>query len=381
MILDDIFIFLFLVLFPFGQIIRIGILQPVDLIVGLAAIYTIAKRLEIPRAFKYFGTFVIFASVAWFLSIFIFHQIEVLYGLFYLFRLTGYYFFGIYVYSFVKTAEANKKLLVDSLLGVSIFSGLFGWVQFFLVPDIKPFFSLGWDMHLFRLVGTFLDPTFLGLIIVFGMMLSIHRCIHSWNWKNGLITVFLLISLAFTYSRAGYLAFTAGVLATIYFEKRFKKLILLIVSLGLIAILLPTAKNHSIELFRQFSAVARIEDYKNTIQIFSKSPVFGVGYNNMCLAYQKYVGLQPFSSHHCSGSDSSLLFILATTGVLGFMIFVYSIQKVVGYLRRDSYFLILTSCFAALLVHSLFSNSMFYPWIMGYVLILLATAVKKQSLG
>ncbi|MCX6704880.1 MAG: O-antigen ligase family protein [Candidatus Woesebacteria bacterium] len=417
--IDSIFIFLFLIIFPFGQIIRIGILQPIDFIVGLAAVYTIVKKLETPQVFKYLGLFIIFALFSWLFSIFIFRQIEVLYGLLYMFRLTAYYFFGIYVWNFAKQnmklprpygrgifsqassgAESlrsetlrsdsrayalgvsrsvikNKKLLISSLLGVSVISALFGWIQFFMVPDIKALFIYGWDMHLFRLVGTFLDPTFLGLIIVFGLLLSIYRYIDSWSWRNASITIFLLISLAFTYSRASYLAFIAGVLTIIYFKKKYKKLIFLVVGLATVTLLLPTAKNHSIELFRTFSAFARIDNYKTTLQIFSKSPVFGIGYNNMCIAYQKYIGVQDFASHACSGSDSSLLLVLTTMGVTGFIVFVSSITKTVISSKHDSYSIILSSCFVALLIHSLFSNSMFYSWIMGYFAILLSVSLKE----
>ncbi|MCX6704116.1 MAG: hypothetical protein NTZ07_01595, partial [Candidatus Woesebacteria bacterium] len=114
-----------------------------------------------------------------------------------------------------------------------------------------------------------------------------------------------------------------------------------------------------------------------TLRIFSKSPVFGVGYNNMCVAYQKYIGVQPFSSHHCSGSDSSLLLVLATTGITGFMILAFSVQRIAASLKRSTYHILLTASFMALLVHSLFSNSLFYPWIMGYLIILLAVTIKK----
>ena len=376
---QNIFVFLFLVLFPFGQIIRIGIFQPIDFIVGLAAVYTIVKRLKFPKVYKSLGIFVFFASFSWFFSIFLFHQIEILYGFLYLVRLTAYYFFGVYVWNFAKETNQNKKLLIDSLLAVSVFSSLFGWIQFFTFPDLKFLTFLGWDMHLFRLVGTFLDPTFLGLIIVFGLILSLYRYLDNRNVKNIAITVFLFISLAYTYSRASYLAFAAGVAALIYFEKRFRKSLLLIVGLFVVVLLLPTAKNHSIELFRTLSAIARVDNYKTTLQIFSKSPVFGIGYNNMCIAYQKYIGVQSFTSHSCSGSDSSLLFVLTTTGVVGFMILVYSIRKVNRYLSQDKYFTILHSCFVALLVHSLFSNSVFYSWILGYLVIFLAISLKEQS--
>lgn len=370
--LNNIFIFLFLILFPFGQIIRIGIIQPIDLIVGLAAIYSIIKKLEVPKVFKYLRKFLIFAAASWIFSIFIFHQIDILYGLLYLFRLGAYIYFGIYVRNFINLQKENAGLLINSLLSLSIISSLFGWIQYISFPDIKPFTVWGWDMHLFRLVGTFLDPTFLSLIIVFGLVISINRLITTKKYIYIFSTIFLLATLAFTYSRAGYLAFIAAILTIIYLEKRFKKLLFLVIGLIIVAFLLPTTKNHSIELFRSFSAVARLENYQTTLKIFSKSPVFGIGYNNMCLAYRKYIGLQDFSSHACSGSDSSILFILATTGVMGLMILIYALRSIGVNLPHNIYYPLLVTSFIVLLVHSLFGNSMFYPWVICWMMILLA---------
>ena len=259
-------------------------------------------------------------------------------------------------------------------MAVSLFSAVFGWVQYFMVPDFKAFFVYGWDIHLFRLVGTFLDPTFLGLIIVFGSILSIYQWISQKDWRYAPITIFLVVSLAFTYSRASYLAFAAGVLAIIYMEKRFKKLLFLIAGLAIIAPLLPTARNHSIELFRTFSAIARIENYQTTLKIFSASPIFGIGFNNMCIASQKYLGNFYTTSHACSGSDSSILLILATTGIVGFLIFANAVNRITKSLKNSPYRVLLFACFAALIVHSLFSNSLFYSWIMGYFAVLLGVS-------
>jgi len=75
----SIFLFLFLIIFPFGQIIRIGILQPIDLIVGLAAIWSVVKKYEVPEFVKKFRPFLIFASIFWLFSIFIFHKVGFLY--------------------------------------------------------------------------------------------------------------------------------------------------------------------------------------------------------------------------------------------------------------------------------------------------------------
>jgi O-antigen ligase len=370
--LDNVFIFLFFVLFPFGQIIRIGIIQPVDIVVSLSVVYCIFKKIKIPDVFRNITPFIVIAAISWFFSIFVFHQITVLYGLLYLLRLISYFYFGVYVWNFVNKKDEHKKLIINSLLLLSIVSGVFGWLQFFWFSDMKPFFVWGWDMHLFRLVGTFLDPTFLGLIIVFGLILSIYQCIDNWNLKNGFITLFLLVSLAFTYSRASYLAFAAAVLFVAYERKMFKKLALIVVLLATLVFILPTSKNHSIELFRSFSALARIDNYKTTIQIFLKSPVFGIGYNNMCLAFNSFVGYQPFSSHACSGSDSSILFVLATTGVVGIIVLIHGLLSTLNRIKHSNYFQLITATFIALIVHSFFGNSMFYPWIMGWIFILLA---------
>lgn len=366
--LDNIFLFLFLVLFPFGQIFRIGVLQPIDLIVGLAALYSIVKRQQIPEAFKYLQIFLFIATVSWIFSIFTFHQFTILYGALYLVRLIAYVYFGVYIYHFVKKTKYNKELLLNSLLLLSVICAVFGWIQFFAFPSLFPFFVWGWDQHLYRLVGTFLDPGFLGLILVFGLILALLK-------KSYLLLSFLLVSLAFTYSRASYAAFAAAVLAIIYLNKKFKKLIFLIIGLGILALLLPTARNHSNELFRTFSITRRFQNYQSTSQIVTKSPVFGIGYDNMCIAYQKYVGEQSFASHACSGSDSSLLFILATTGIIGFMVFIYVVFRIAKSLKHSSYYIILFASSIALFIHSFFSNSVFYPWVMGWTMVLLALVI------
>lgn len=377
--LNNIFIFLFFVLFPFGQIIRIGILHPLDVIVGAGAIYAVVKKFKKPGFFIYFDGLLVIFFFSWIFGSLIFKQNEVLYGLFYLIRLFAYSYYFVYVWNFAKSSAKNKKLLIDSLLTSSIISAVFGWIQYFTLSDLKPFFIWGWDMHLFRLVGTFLDPTFLGLILVFGIIISLYSCIDTWKRKDVLITLFLLISLAFTYSRASYLALFVGLTPIIWRKNTLKKIIIPSVLFIMLIFLLPTSKNHSIELFRSFSAIAKVENYQTTLKIFSNSPIFGIGYNNMCIANQKYIGPQDFSSHACSGSDSSILFILATTGVVGLIVFIYLIVNVRSSLIQNYYLLIINSSFIALTVHSLFSNSMFYPWIMGWMVTLLSIQAKSKE--
>ena len=381
---QNIFLYLFFIVFSFGQLIRFTYifkgmnvtLLPIDVIVGCGALYALIKKIKKISVFKNLQGFLRVALFSLVFSLFIFPPVTLIYGLFYFVRLAAYFYFLLYVWNFAKRGQKNKQFLLEGLLAVSLFSAVFGWVQYFMVPDFKAFFVYGWDIHLLRLVGTFLDPTFLGLVIVLGSILSIYRWISKKDWRYAPITIFLVVSLALTYSRASYLAFATGVLIVVFLEKRFKKLLFLIIGLAIIALLLPTAKNHSIELFRTFSAIARLENYQATLKIFSASPVFGIGFNNLCIASQKYLGNFYTTSHACSGSDSSLLLILATTGVVGFLVFVNAVKRIADDLNGSPHRVLLFACFAALLVHSLFSNSLFYSWIMGYFAIILAVAVK-----
>lgn len=377
--LNNIFIFLFLIVFPFGQIIRIGILQPLDVIVGMGAVYAVLKRFEKPFIFKYFENTLILFVFSWVFGTQIFKQPEVYYGFLYLIRLTAYFYFFLYAHNFARKSVQNKKLLINSLLSVSVVSAIFGWIQFVMIPDIKPFFTWNWDMHLYRLVGAFLDPTFLSLIIVFGILISIVQFLETKRRFLIPIALFLLVSLAFTYSRAGYLALFAGITWIAWNKKLLKKALLFILGFITLLFLLPTSRNHSIELLRSFSAIARVDNYQTTLKLFSKSPIFGVGYDNMCLAYQKYIGPQSFSSHACSGSDSSVLFVLATTGIAGLIVFVYNLGLIANSIKKDSNHLILSASFVAVLTHSIFSNSLFYPWILGWLIILLATSFFLRS--
>jgi len=382
--IDSIFLFLFLIIFPFGQIIRLSFnfaglaipFHPIDLVVGLGAIYSVLFQKSRSKIFKYLNVFLAILIFSFILSIFVFGKNSI-YGIFYLIRLISYTYFLNYVWNFVKSNLINKRLIINSLILATVASAFFGWIQFFMFPDIKPFFVYGWDMHLFRLVGTFLDPTFLGLIIVFGLILSINRLIETKNNRYLLIIIFLLISLAFTYSRASYLAFLGAMVLIAFVKNRYRKLFLWVVGLLLIVLMLPTAKNHSIELTRTFSITAKFDNYQDAIEIFKKFPVFGVGYNNFCYARNKFIGFESFSSHACSGSDSSLLLILATCGVVGFIIFISTVLKVFGFLRGNLMNYFTGPILVALFVHSLFSNSLFFPWILGFVIILLAVNLKE----
>ena len=193
------------------------------------------------------------------------------------------------------------------------------------------------------------------------------------------LAVFIL-ALALTYSRAGYVAFLGGILTFLLAKKSLKKVLVIMGLFAFIVLLIPSFGSEGVHLGRTKSIFARLESYSEAIKLTAKSPVFGVGFNNLCVAKDKFLGQTAnFQSHACSGIESSLLMLLATSGVVGIIVFVYLIYWIIREIPKDIYGLTFISSLVALLLHSLFVNSLFYPWVMGWMGLLLGVSFKEKS--
>ncbi len=355
-------LFIYLALFPFGQLLRISIFNASDVIAIVALIFLGLVKKEGLKPLEPFKDLFIIAVFSLLYSVFNFKSLSVLTGLLYFLRVTSYFYLYKLSFNVIKENPKFKKVLFNSLILISFAVAIFGWVQYFLYPDLTSLKYLGWDDHLYRLVGTFLDPGFTSLIIVFGGVISFIK-------KKYLLLAFFAVTLAFTYSRAGYLAFAASLFLASLIFKKFKTFLISLACFLVVVFLLPKPAGEGVNLARMYSISSRISNYKETFTIFKKSPVFGIGFNNICLARKIYLNEENLSSHSCSGSDSSLLLILATTGIIGFIIFVSSISKILFNLKKGFYTKVFLVILSAVFVHSFFVNSLFYPWAMGYLAI------------
>ena len=352
--MDKIIFTILLIVFPFGQLIKFGIFNIFDVLVVLLAIFTLLRKPKYPNWYPYFLNFLLFGLFSWMVNLFILKDPLVFKGLLYLIRLFAYSFVAVYVFNLFKSKRGlplvdKKEKIIKSLLYVSVASAFLGWFQYLILPDVRFLKAIGWDDHLYRMVGTFLDPAFLALIILLGIVVALHT-------KKTKIFYILLVSLAFTYSRATYL----GLVLLLGFKRKFLALIIF----GVVVLLLPKMLSEGTNFGRTASNINKFTNYQETISIIKKSPAIGVGFNNFCPARIKYLGDGNISSHSCFGSDSSILFILATTGVMGFILFLRFILNVQGNN------LLITS-FCLVMVHSFFTNSLFYPHIMFWLFTLL----------
>lgn len=379
--------FIYLTLFPLGQLIRINYplfglsirIHPTDLVVFSSLAAVIFSKPKLPKVFNYISPFLYAAGFSLVFSLASFSPKELFIGGLYLLRFLSYAAFFVLVYRLSFRRERLKQTLFNSLILVSLVTAIFGWIQYFWLPDLRTLKLLGWDDHLYRLVGTFLDPSFTGIILVFGFLLSMIKFIKTNDRKLLLMSAFFMISVAFTYSRSSYLSLFTGLFLLPLFVKRSVKNILAILTIGflLVVLSLPRPESEGVKLERTHSIYAKVQNYQETMAIIRKNPLFGIGFNNMCLARKGYFGDAGYESHSCSGADSSLLFVAATTGIVGFFIFLAMAMGVLKAVKKNIYGLAFLATSAALFTHSLFTNSLFYPWVMGYMGILLATGLKE----
>ncbi|MBL7036538.1 O-antigen ligase family protein [Candidatus Microgenomates bacterium] len=356
-------LFILLVVFPFGQIIKIGYVNVIDVVVGTIAVFTMLSGPIYPKWYRYIAYFLLFGLFSWAFNAILLSNGLIFKGFLYLFRLFTYSLLPVFIANnFVikennlKTKEQRKKI-VNSLLVVVMVAAVFGWLQYFLLPDTRSFKILGWDDHYFRLIGSFLDPTFTAIILVLGAILAAYK-------RKRVLGLFFLTTLAFTYSRAGYLALLVSIL---YFsiKKHSLKLFLFpaVIFLILISMLPKSVGGEGVKLTRTSTVSARLINFRDSTKLILNSPVIGVGLNNICPTKLRYEIESNPDSHSCFGLDSSVLFLFATTGVLGTMILGYAFLQI-------KYSEILFTSFLAVLAHSFFSNSLFYPHVMVWLWVL-----------
>ncbi len=383
-----IIVFSYLVIFPLGQLLtitpdlfgkRIDInLSDLIILLSIPAYYL--DKYENKLVKFVFVDFLFACGFSILFSLSYFTPIQVIIGSLYFLRLIAYFYFFKINYNLIKTKLITKELLLNSLIAISLATATLGWIQYFLLPNLTFLKILNWDDHLYRLVGTFLDPTFTALIIVFGIIISSVKEYKNSSFKI-IISSFLIVSLVFTYSRASYLAlFTAFVYLFIKKYNKYRKIwIITVFVLVSSFLILPRKSSEGTLLERTPSIYSKYYNYSETIQIIKEFPVFGIGFDNLCTERIRIFGGNPLS-HACSGSDSSLLMVLATTGIVGFLIFINMVIKILDSVRKDIFGISFLACSAALFIHSLFAQSAFYPFVLGYMAILYSSAIQfKES--
>ena len=393
--------FLILLVFPLGQLLRWQLpflpevrLQPLDflafLFAGLWFIKKVCRKEKwVPPAF--FKPMAVFGLVAAFSLLLKLPQLplkEFLPASFYLLRLWIWFFFywALVDFSAKQSFPLTKYLILE---GVAM--ALLALTQYLLLPDTRFLLYLGWDDHLFRAIGSFLDPAFTGLLLALAFFVWVTELFKSKQspvfWLAGGI---IFLALALTFSRLSYLVLLVG-LGIIFWQKK-RKLTYLFLGGLLVTLLwfLPKPQGEGVNLFRLSSLVARSENYWQVWQVIREHWFFGVGFNTYRYVQRDAGFVQPNrwqvpelwqKSNAAAGADNSFLFVWATTGIFGFLAYLWWWGKIIAKswkARKTRGGLLVLASVMAVIVSSLAVNSLFYPWVLAWLWLLLIS-LKVES--
>lgn len=268
------------------------------------------------------------------------------------------------------TSSIAKEVWLKVLYGGSVAIAGLGLVQYAWYPDLRNLYYLGWDPHFQRLFSTLLDPNFAGILFVCALAVGT-TLLKERKWKPWIIAghITLFVALLLTYSRSSYIALVAAGVVVALYSVRLRKILGVVAILFCAFLILLPKTGEGRNLLRTASAEARVENFQEGVSLFMGSPIVGYGFNTLRYVTRVSANLrtaadESIPSRAAAGFDMSAVFILATTGVLGLGAYLWLITRMVLLGRKQVYFM---AALAAVLVHSLFVNSLFYPWVMAFL--------------
>lgn len=359
-----------LIFFSLGQIGRIGIgdypvfihLYEVPLVLfTILLMFKFRLKPLSQSKLKILWIMAIWTLISFIISLFFYSWYENVIALMYMLRLAFHLLFGMYVSTYIlqlSVTHLNTLKLVMYAL-IAWFAGTM-IVQYFLYPNIGNIAYLGWDPHIQRAVGLFLEPplaaAFLGLSMIY-LYQSKFLIIYRYTSIGILGMLFLL-----TYSRG---ALVAGLSTLGYLLLRSMKLQLLstIIVIMLFGLVLSGKSNlESTNLFRTSSIQSRMTDYQQGVEIWSQNIISGIGYNHIRFEKETYIDevfVEDYNpSHGISSFHSSFLIVGVTTGVIGLAI------AFIGLVQLWSVNMFTKLAVIFLSIISLFDNVFLHPFIL-----------------
>lgn len=364
-------------------------------IFDLAALIHLNQRVPSLDRLPPLKPLLVFLGIAAFsllLSLFALPPLEVIQSGLYLVRLLLYV--ALFPITYLLLSPSNSRSFIWWIAVAALLIALGGFLQLQFLPDLEALAkAAGYDPHINRLVGTWLDPNFIGGFFAFISLFLISVALAEKSPRSKitlfLISAVLLIALFFTYSRSAYLAFAAGIFLLGLIKAR--KLLIIILLIGTIGLAASDRAQQRVgELVTSVYSVLfntsenpdptarlRIQNWEQTVEMIKQKPFLGHGYNTLTYVKLSEGYVQDEEVHSASGSDSSFLTVLATTGIIGLFFFLWFCfvllrDSLKSWLHARQDFtgavgLGLFTGLIALLIHCNFVNSLFFPQIMTFL--------------
>lgn len=331
----------------------------------------------------------------------------------YIFRWVGYSGLCLVIADSVRELKHVRKI-VNLVLAAIVLLCCLGFLQVIIFPRMEdlvnrfPFIArFGYDPHEGRLVSTFLDPNLLGAFLNLSMGLIVGLYIYDKKRRNiYILSGFLVLAaIFFTFSRGTLLSLIMGILWLTVFK--YPKLLIplsgaMVASIPLftrvwdrVFELFDSSAGYALNLglftiYLEPSAYARIISYQECIAVISKNLLFGVGYNAYGAAKSIELSSEVLAISSYYGADSTLLLILATTGIVGLSVYLYNIVSALylasSSLRNSSDDIIkavslgMIFGYITLLSSSQTTNALLYPFILQLLNILLGLLIAGRRI-
>jgi len=370
-------------LFSLGQLARVsfyhqqvnGYLYEMMMLVILFLLMVKYKIKPLTIAFyknKYIFWFFFYCIMSFFYKIGDFTRLENYIALLYQARLFFYFLAFFYLTYFLKKEKLTSRVFTNALMLFFSITVIISFIQYFLYKDLRNLLYLGWDPHLYRIFGSYLDPYVAAAIYGLAFFYLFFKRKNLFNYVL-LACYFIFIFL--TFSRIGYVAFTVTLLLILLKKKWYKTVILTFILITFLVVIIPKPQGEGVNLGRIFSVNSRIDDYRLAEKIWEKSPLIGIGYNRIRYIKERlnifdYKNL--VVSHAGASFHSSFIIILVCTGLIGLLVFLKGFITLFWLTELTRYVFLYISLF------SLADNVLLHPFVLFFTLMLVSLSHKQE---
>ncbi len=257
-----------------------------------------------------------------------------------------------------RTQVVKSSLIKLSLLMTGFWLLIWGIGQYIFLPDMRFLSILGWDDHYFRLVGTQFDPNFIGIIFVLlFLQLQALAVPKKYQWLVIFFQLSLLLGLALTFSRSAFLSFAVSEIFLL--RQKIKKYWPILI-LTIFIFIIPKPAGEGVVLTRTASIEARLTTSRQNIANLSGWK-WVTGNGLFVTGKENYSNDIYVRSDHAGLPDNLILLLLEGTGLIGLSLFLLGGSVLfLNFYKKSP---IAASFFVAVLVHSMFNNSLFQPFV------------------
>lgn len=245
----------------------------------------------------------------------------------------GYFLFKLYNTNIISTLKFFiKTYFILFLLGTAIYIAFPDSVSLWNFLSSYGIIFSG-DPHQNRFVSSMFDPNFYGGIVLIPIIMSSFLFKETGRRKYFILFICFLISLFLTYSRSGIGAAiifcSVSLMRRLFFYRpkiNIKRFIIILYSIPVICFVIYLHSKVFLRIVNRFSgiatdnsALARLNTFNLGYEMLKKTPLMGMGYDNLSVKMRSLSTL--------TSIDSSLLSILINFGVVLSLILLYIFLK------------------------------------------------------